>query len=259
MAAEAFNDPFSLVFIGAFGLVFGSFATALSYRLPRGESIAHGRSKCPACQHTLTAPDLVPVVSWIAHKGACRHCGARISWRYPAIEVVMSALFLSAAVLVQDGTRLLIMLGMTFLMVVLAIVDLEHKRVPNVLLVPLALLALLWRWHADGDVLFGVATGTVLLALGVLIDLIATRVAHQPGLGMGDTKLFAAIGCALTPASALLFVGIAGLLGVFIGLLWRWRSGARQFPFAPAILASGWICILGAEKILHTVVMLRSG
>lgn len=75
------------------GLCVGSFVTALAYRLPRGENWVSARSRCTACNHALGAVDLVPVLSWVFLRGRCRHCGTRISARYPAIELVVGGAF----------------------------------------------------------------------------------------------------------------------------------------------------------------------
>ncbi|MEJ0063657.1 MAG: prepilin peptidase [Alphaproteobacteria bacterium] len=72
------------------GAILGSFVTALSYRLPRGISIVAPRSSCPSCHAVLGARDLVPIGSYLANKGKCRHCGARISPRYPTIELAVA-------------------------------------------------------------------------------------------------------------------------------------------------------------------------
>jgi hypothetical protein len=152
-------EPSLLVPIGALGLVFGSFVTALSYRLPRGESISHGRSRCPSCAHVLGVPDLVPVLSWVGHGGKCRHCGTKISWRYPLIELVTMALFVAAGVFAPTATHLALLLAMTPLMMALAVIDLEHRRLPNSLVLMLATLALAWRWYGDQAILTGVAGG----------------------------------------------------------------------------------------------------
>jgi leader peptidase (prepilin peptidase)/N-methyltransferase len=248
-----------LVPIGALGLVFGSFVTALSYRLPRGENIAHGRSRCPACGHTLTAQDLVPVLSWVAQGGACRHCRAKIPWRYPAIELLMMSLFLGAAVWSRDVEHLILLLAMTPLMMTLAVIDLEHQRVPDVLLIPLAILALIWRWYDDQALLAGLGMAVVAVILGVGLDAVARRATKGPGLGMGDTKLFAIAAFALPLGPFLMFATLAGILGLGFGLLWQRREAARHFPFAPAILVSLWLALIAAGPILHQMTMLRLG
>ena len=73
--------------LAALGAIFGSGVTALSWRLPRGESWARGRSRCPACGHVLGPLELVPVLSWVASRGRCRFCRAHVSVRYPLIEL----------------------------------------------------------------------------------------------------------------------------------------------------------------------------
>src|SRR4051812_24380056 len=83
-----------LVFVLFCGLVFGSFITLASYRLPRDEDIIIKRSRCPTCETPLTARDLWPVLSWVTSGGKCRHCKTRISPRYPLTELVTAALFL---------------------------------------------------------------------------------------------------------------------------------------------------------------------
>ena len=79
------------------GLILGSFVSALTYRMPRGQNFVHGRSRCPACKTDLTIPDLIPVLSWGASGGKCRHCKEPVSWRYPVIELVCGCLFLAVA------------------------------------------------------------------------------------------------------------------------------------------------------------------
>jgi leader peptidase (prepilin peptidase)/N-methyltransferase len=89
-----------------FGLIFGSFFTFLFYRLKSGEPWAWGRaaarSKCPTCDHILDAPDLIPVLSWVIAQGKCAYCKARISVRYPIIEVVTAIIFVIVYYLATD-------------------------------------------------------------------------------------------------------------------------------------------------------------
>lgn len=94
----SFMDPFDLFWfrtaIGVtIGLIFGSFATMLTYRLPRGISIISPPSHCPKCKARLTPRDLIPVFSWIANRGKCRHCLSPIGKRYLIIELVVTLMF----------------------------------------------------------------------------------------------------------------------------------------------------------------------
>ena len=83
------------------GACLGSFVNCLAWRLANGESVLAGRSHCTSCGHVLGALDLVPVASWLALRGRCRHCGQRVSPRYVIVEALMAALF--AAIVVRYG------------------------------------------------------------------------------------------------------------------------------------------------------------
>ena len=115
-----------LVFAGLLGLICGSFVTALSYRLPRGEDFVSGRSRCPQCETTLSALDLVPVVSWLMSRGRCRHCKTPISARYPAIELLCGVLFIGVLLTQSppDLYRIGVLLLLTIALLALSIVDL---------------------------------------------------------------------------------------------------------------------------------------
>src|SRR5205814_6950334 len=84
-------DVMVYVLAGVLGVVMGSAVTAIAWRVPRGRSWVRGRSACPYCRHELEFLDLVPVLSWAFHRGRCRHCGARISPRYPITELLCGA------------------------------------------------------------------------------------------------------------------------------------------------------------------------
>lgn len=259
MGLPPIDGPMVLLPLGGLGLIFGSFVTALSYRLPRGESFAGGRSRCPACGHALAASDLVPVLSWIAHKGRCGYCRSKISWRYPAIELLTMTLFMAAGVLMDDVTKLMLLLAMTPAMVALAVIDLEHRRLPNGLLSILALLAVGWRWSDDGAIAIGLAAAAATVVAGFLLDAGFRRTTGKPGLGMGDAKLMAVAGLALPLGPFLLFLTLAGVFGVIFGGLWRWQNKSSQFPFAPAILVAYWLVLAVLGPLMESALPSRPG
>src|SRR5690348_3288732 len=82
------------IFAFAIGLLIGSFANVCIHRIPIGESVVTPRSRCPACRTPIAAGDNIPLLSWLVLRGRCRHCGARISWRYPAVELTNGLLYL---------------------------------------------------------------------------------------------------------------------------------------------------------------------
>jgi leader peptidase (prepilin peptidase)/N-methyltransferase len=239
----------------ALGLVFGSFVGALSYRLPRGVSIARGRSRCPHCGHDLQARDLVPVLSWVAAKGRCRHCGASISARYPVIEITSMLLFVAAVLFVHDAVALGVVLALTPIALTLAVIDVEHARLPNGLIAALALLLVVWRWHSGGAVLLGVAAA---VGIAAALFTLAAQIRHvnpiAPALlGAGDAKLLAITALALPPAPYALFLALAGALGVVCAITQRWRTGRTQFPFGPALLLSLWLVLVAGLLVVPSV------
>ena len=93
-----------IVTCAALGLVVGSFLNVMFYRVPRGQSVVRPRSRCPHCGTTLANRDNIPVVSWLALRGRCRTCDARISVRYPVVEATTAAVFAVAAAVVLSSS-----------------------------------------------------------------------------------------------------------------------------------------------------------
>lgn len=257
-----FISPFATAYLIALfavlGLVAGSFCNAWAWRIAHGESIARGRSHCAVCGHGLGARDLVPVLSYLFLKGRCRYCGAPISPRYPAVELLSAAFFLS--VLLRYGLfaplAALRWLLVGCLLLVIALVDAETQRIPDRLLAGIALLFALapleggWAAVKNG-LLGGVAVSLPLL----LFVLLADRVAGRETMGGGDIKLFFVLGLHFGPPLTLLLLIFACLFGVLFGLVaQRGRKPgepSRPFPFGPAIAASAWLVALCGAPLLH--------
>lgn len=139
------------VFAALFGAVIGSFGNVVVYRLPRGESVAFPGSHCPACGRQLTVIDLVPVLSYLALGGRCRTCKARISPRYPLVELLMGGLFLVLALRwppLEHGLAVLPLLIVVAMLVMAALIDLEHYiPCPTLSRCPRCC----WRWPAPSS------------------------------------------------------------------------------------------------------------
>ncbi len=194
-----------------FGLVWGSFANVLIWRLPRDESIG-GRSRCTSCGHVLGPWDLVPLLSYLWLRGRCRYCGAGIWARYPVVEGLTG--LLSAAVFLRAGAApgaLGLYLFYVAAMVVVFFTDMDRAVVPNGIVVPgivVAAVAAVLRLDPYGPgvwlaVAGGLAGGGVFMLLYV--------VTRGAGMGMGDVKLAAMIGLALGPVKLLVAVTIGSL------------------------------------------------
>src|SRR4051794_24364013 len=139
---------------GVVGLAIGSFLNVVIWRVPRGESIAHPPSACPACGHAIRRRDNVPVVSWLVLRARCRDCRAPISGRYPLVELGTGVLFALTAWFAGPTWILPALLYLAAISVALALIDVDTKRLPDAIVLPsypvaLALLALA-SWNPGG-------------------------------------------------------------------------------------------------------------
>ena len=156
------------VVIAALGMVCGSFVAALSYRLPRGQTVVRGRSKCPACSHILDWRDLVPIASWLVLRARCRYCNVSLSPRYPLIESVGAVAFIIATASSTSPFQLALLLAATSIFVTLAVVDVEHGELPKGLLLTLLGLAFAYRWFVVGDAMAGLLGAAIAFTAGSL-------------------------------------------------------------------------------------------
>ncbi len=237
-----------IAFVG--GLVAGSFITAVAHRLPLGLSLAGPRSQCPACGAQIAAYDNIPVVSWLLLRGRARCCGAAISPRYPLTELALGVLFAATVVVYWDEPAGAV-IGLIFLTMLGAITltDLEHRIIPNKILIAGAILCVAIAAPTDPGGLPERAIAAV--AAGTVFFLVA--LAYPRGMGLGDVKLAATMGLflgrAVAPAilAALLIGSVVGL-----ALIARHGSGARKMaiPFGPFLALGGVIGLLAGDELV---------
>lgn len=224
------------------GLVLGSFATALAWRLPRGVSmISKARSACPACKADLGIPDLVPLFSWLALKGRCRRCKAQIPARYPLIELGTLALCLGFYFVHGFTWQTPFLFMLAPVLAAIIAIDLEHKIIPDALNAAVFLLGLgfLAAGKPDMQHVTGALAGAALYGGGsFLLRFVFTLVLKREPLGLGDVKFFAAAGTWLgaAPLAAAFFMTLSGGFGVVLALAWKKLTGEEAFPFGPALV-----------------------
>lgn len=251
---------FVIAVVAAYGMVIGSFLNVLIYRLPREMSVVRPRSHCPRCGALVAWYDNVPVLSFLLLRAKCRHCGARISWRYPLVELAAGAL--SVAALLRYGVTAVGAEAavLALMLLPLAVIDLEHKLLPDVLTLPGIALGLI----ASGlgglvplrdAVIGGVIGGAVPYATIVIYR----RLRGVEGMGFGDVKFLAMIGAFLGWRGALLTLGLGACLGAIVGIGMIVAGKGRGdtelsfgtflavaaavvlFAGAPMMLALGWV------------------
>ena len=239
-----------MVLVGVVGALIGSFLNVVIHRLPRGESLVTPRSSCPDCGTQIRARDNVPVLSWLLLRGRCRDCGARISPRYPLVELVTAAAFVAVALSHGVDAQLALTLPFAAMLIAVAGIDLDHRIIPNKILAPMAV------WAVAGSALIRPEELPELLIAGAaaFAFLLAAALAYPAGMGMGDVKLAGVMGLYLGAAIApALLVGfLAGSL-VGIGLMRRHGSGARKtgVPFAPFLALGGLVGLLVGPELVQ--------
>jgi leader peptidase (prepilin peptidase)/N-methyltransferase len=227
----------------ALGAIFGSFASAAIYRLPRGIPLGLERSRCPACQTALGLSDLVPLFSWLLSRGRCRHCFASIPIRYPLIEACSALLFVAAWLVAPTLLAAILLALFSLALLIEAVIDLEFGILPDKVQIFLLPLGIGYRWEVDWaplDMGLGFAVGlmaSLALKYGFLL------VTKRDGLGWGDIKLIAIAGAVLGLSGLIAFFILSGVLGVALGLAWRKFHGAGAFPFGPALAAALFLCL----------------
>lgn len=232
-----------LALVAGLGLIVGSFLSALTWRLPRGSSVAYGRSACPVCGTSLGPRDLVPVLSWLSTRGRCRHCSAGISPRYPLIEAATALLFVLIALRAPSPEAAVALAALGAVLIALAVVDLEHGLLPDVLNMAAVPPALAVAWLDTGTVLPAVIGGAVAGLAAWILKAGFRAATGRDGLGWGDVKFAAVAGLVLHPWQWPVFLILAGTGGVVLGVVWRGMVGREdergaEFPFGPALIGA---------------------
>jgi leader peptidase (prepilin peptidase)/N-methyltransferase len=239
----------SIVVIGLLGAAVGSFLNVVVHRLPRGESLVTPRSRCPGCGATLRARDNLPLVSWLLLRGRCHSCGAPISPRYPLVEAVTATAFVAVALARGVDHDLLLELPFAATLVAVAAIDLEHRIVPNRIVVPAAVFAV-----AAAAVIEPGRLPDLLIAGAVAFGaLLLAAVAYPAGMGMGDVKLAGVLGLYLG-ASVIPAMLVAFAAGSAVGIAIVVRNGpsARKsgIPFAPFLALGGLVGLLAGSQLI---------
>lgn len=253
-----------VLFATVLGLLIGSFLNVVIWRVPRGQSVVRPPSACPGCGQPIRPRDNVPVLGWLLLRGRCRDCGTAISVRYPLVEAGTGALFgLLAAKFGYDAV-LPAYLYLAAVSVALALIDLDVRRLPDVLTLPS---------YAVGLLLLGVGSLThphallraVLGGAAMFAVYFALAFAYPAGMGFGDVKLSGVLGLFTAwlgwrSWGAGLFLGFL-LGGVFgIALVLAKRGGRKTaVPFGPFMIAGAFLAVFFGESMVSGYLRLTTG
>jgi len=290
------------LFVGAcfvLGLAVGSFLNVVIYRLPImlerqwreqcAELAVEGisdkappaaadarfnlmvpRSRCPSCQAPITALQNIPVLSWVLLRGRCASCGHPISLRYPSVEVLTAVLSALVAWRFGFGWPTLAAIVLTWFLIALTFIDIDHQLLPDGLTLPLLWLGLFVSlWGTPGGVaplpvdlrssLIGAMAGYVSLwSVYHLFRLLTGK----EGMGYGDFKLLAALGAWLGWQMLLPVILIAAAVGAVVGLALitlRGHNRATPIPFGPFLAAAGWLMLMCGQRLVASYLGLFAG
>ena len=234
--------------VGALGLIIGSFLNVLIYRVPLGRSIVRPGSACPACEAPISARDNIPILSWLVLRGRCRACSVPISARYPLVEGANAALWVALLTWARQPAGINSLLPLLLVLasagLALALIDLDHHRLPDVIVLPL------YPITVAGLAFAGVVGGqwplaSTLAGAAIWLAVIGGMwlISAGRGMGFGDVKLAPVLGATLGWAG--LSCAVVGILAAFglgavigLGLLVSGRAGrGSHLAFGPFLLA----------------------
>jgi len=234
---------------GLIGIVLGSFLNVCADRLPAGKSIVTPGSHCPHCKRSLTALELIPVISYVILRGRCRTCGTPIGARSPIVELLTGGLF--ALTLARFGLSLTTLLASVYIcfLMVMAITDLESQRILNSVVFPAIGVALVAAFFTPGRSLMQLLLGGVVGF--VILFLLAALVSG--GMGMGDVKLAAFIGFMVGFPQVGLVLLLAFVIGGLIAGV-QWAAGrlsrGDRVAFGPYLALGAVIGLLYGDQLL---------
>ncbi len=281
-------------FIGTclvFGLLIGSFLNVVIYRVPvmlerqwreqcmemtagaptspttvpeqppEPFNLVVPRSACPACKAPITAIQNIPVLSYLFLRGRCASCGVRISPRYPAIEALTGVLSAAVAWKFGFGWPAVAALVLTWFLIALTFIDVDHQLLPDNLTLPLVwigLLLSLWASPGAGAPIPMDPRSSIIGAIAGYVSLwsvyhLFRLLTGKEGMGYGDFKLFAALGAWLGWKMLLPIILIAAAVGAVVGiaiLALRGQNRSTPIAFGPFLAAAGWLMLMFGQQLV---------
>lgn len=230
------------------GLALGSFLNVVAARVPLRRSIVSPGSACMTCEHELSWYENVPLLSWIVLRGRCRHCGAEIPARYPAVELTAALLVAGSFWKFGFSGEGALAAFFCLTLVAVAAIDAEHRIIPNRIVVPAAAIVLAAQTALKPSPEWAIA------AFGASGFLLLAALVYPAGMGMGDVKLALLLGAMLgrtVPVAVLL--GMLTALVPAVVLFARHGTAARKMgvPLGPFLALGAVVALFAGHPLLH--------
>lgn len=269
---------FFVITMALLGMCVGSFLNVVIYRLPKMMhqdwqkqccelldiknkkveeqqfNLIFPGSSCPACQHKITALENIPVISYLFLKGRCKSCNTKISPQYPLIEILTGLTTAYIAWHFGFSLQTLFAVLLTWALICLSVIDLEHSLLPDDITLP-------FMWLGLACNIFGIFTDMSSSLIGAmlgysvlwLIFMSFKVITGKEGMGYGDFKLLALLGAWLGWQSLPLIILLSSITASIIGIamiIFKGRDKAAAFPFGPYLAIAGWITLLWGENLI---------
>jgi leader peptidase (prepilin peptidase) / N-methyltransferase len=271
------NPTLFIIVAGTSGLLVGSFLNVVIHRLPlmmerewRGEcesllnndSISHElepfnlmtpRSRCPSCNHEISALENIPVISYVLLRGKCKECKASISVRYPVIEVTSAIVAIVVSIHFGFSAASISALALSWCLISLAAIDIDTQLLPDAITLPLLWLGIIVNY-------FGVFVSLEESVLGAIFGYLSLWTVFwgfklatgKDGMGYGDFKLLAVLGAWLGWHVLPVVIIVSSVVGACVGvsmMLFAAHDRSKPIPFGPYLAAAGWIALIWGDDI----------
>ena len=262
---SVYDSTFTIVYftVLAFilGACMGSFLNCTAIRIGRGESFVKGSSHCMSCGHDLSWKDLIPILSWVMLKGKCRYCGAKVSARYPIVEVLFG--LISVACVLKFDLTVLCLRNYIFLMVLylLALTDIDTMEIPDschVIMIAVWAATAYWIYPVP-EIISHIAAAFVFGGGVLVISLIMDHVLKRDSLGGGDIKLLFVVGLYFGFVGTLLVLILSCILGLIFNTIIMKKNDDSEnnaFPFGPWIAAASAIVLFAGDPVIEWYISL---
>ena len=255
---------YCLVLAAVLGACAGSFLNCMAWRIVHEEPFLKGRSHCDVCGHVLSAGDLIPIVSYLAHRGKCRYCGAKLSIRHVIYEALSAVVFVTLLLRFDISPDALQYILLACLLMGAAFADIEGYIIPDGFIlagVALRLVFILLSGHILSDLTAALIGGFAVALALLLVVLVMEKVLGREAMGGGDIKLIFMLGLFLGWQKNILCVLIACLLGIVTAVLTQKQreqnsEDQRIFPWGPSLAIAAYLTLLFGDALLNAYLSL---
>ncbi|MFH2036758.1 MAG: prepilin peptidase [Candidatus Zixiibacteriota bacterium] len=243
------------IYIFAFGMAIGSFLNVLLYRMPRHLGFSIGRSFCPKCKTQIKFYDNIPLISYLILGGKCRACKAKISIRYPLVELLNALIYLFLFYTYSLSGNFFVYAFISSMLIVIFFIDLEFQIIPDLITLPGMVIGLAVSFLPDG---IGIVSSSVGLLIGggvlYLIAIFGDLIFKKESMGGGDIKMAAMLGAFLGWQKVVLIFFGGAAIGLIVSIIAMIVSSkirsTRVIPFGPFLAVAAFLSMIYGEKII---------